>query len=255
MKKTVAFHYISLFILVSLLALTGCTKRRPELKDVTAWAPNSTETVTLPTAAVPTPLPTIAEKDANAQPQPTRVAVPTSPPTLPPIFPTATPWPETETHIYIVQAGDTLSTIAQKEGTTVALLKQLNGLPDDQIIVGQSLRVPGKATAHPTQQPQGKYREYQVRSGDTLTSIAAQFGTTTNTIIRLNGINDPNSLYVGQTLKLPPLPPSTYVVKAGDTLSSIAAHFGVTVAALMATNHLQNPDMLYVGQNLTIPGK
>jgi len=255
MKKRIVLPYISLFVMILLLALTGCTKRRPELKDVTAWAPSGTETVTLPTVVVPTPLPTVAEENANTQPQPTRVAVPTTPPTLPPTFPTATPWPESETHIYLVQAGDTLSIIAQKEGTTVALLKQLNGLTSDQITVGQSLRVPGKANAQATAQPAGQYRTYKVQSGDTLTSIAAQFGTTTNTIIQLNDIRDPNSLYVGQVLKLPPLPPSNYVVKAGDTLSSIAAHYGVTVDAIMAANHLQDPNMLYVGQNLTIPEK
>jgi LysM repeat protein len=44
---------------------------------------------------------------------------------------------------------------------------------------------------------------YKVKSGDTLSAIAARFGTTTRVLVRLNGITDPSRLKVGQILKLP----------------------------------------------------
>lgn len=44
---------------------------------------------------------------------------------------------------------------------------------------------------------------YRVKSGDTLSAIAARFGTTTRVLVRLNGIADPSKLRVGQVLKLP----------------------------------------------------
>ena len=44
---------------------------------------------------------------------------------------------------------------------------------------------------------------YKVKSGDTLSAIAARFGTTTRVLIRLNGITDPSRLKIGQILKLP----------------------------------------------------
>jgi LysM repeat protein len=52
-------------------------------------------------------------------------------------------------------------------------------------------------------QPATSGATYKVKSGDTLSAIAARFGTTTRTLIRLNSITDPSKLKVGQVLKLP----------------------------------------------------
>ncbi len=247
------FYNLLLLGTLMLLLAAGCTKRRPDLKDVTAWAPTSVNAQVLPTPAVPTPVPTVGTKNVAQPATPTPVPPPPPAPTLPVQFPSPTPLVTGETHIYIVQTGDTLSSIALKAGTSVEVIKQLNGLFNDNIIAGQKLRLPGKAlvsTATPT-----KYQEYTVQTGDTLTTLAAQFGTTVDEIMRLNQLTDPNSLYVGQKLLLPPLPPATYVVKEGDTLSSIAAKFGVTPQAIIAANHIANPNMLHVGQKLFIPGQ
>lgn len=56
---------------------------------------------------------------------------------------------------------------------------------------------------------------YTVRSGDNLTSIAARFGTTVAELCRLNGITNPNLIYVGQVLKLKDSAPS--VADAGSS--------------------------------------
>jgi LysM repeat protein len=44
---------------------------------------------------------------------------------------------------------------------------------------------------------------YKVKSGDTLSAIAARFGTTVRVLVQLNGITDPSRLKVGQVIKLP----------------------------------------------------
>jgi nucleoid-associated protein YgaU len=44
---------------------------------------------------------------------------------------------------------------------------------------------------------------YTVSSGDTLSNIAARFGTTVDVLCQLNGITNPNMIFVGQVLKLP----------------------------------------------------
>ena len=44
---------------------------------------------------------------------------------------------------------------------------------------------------------------YTVASGDTLSAIAARFGTTVDILCQLNGISNPNTIFVGQVLKLP----------------------------------------------------
>ena len=46
-------------------------------------------------------------------------------------------------------------------------------------------------------------RTYTVKAGDTLSGIAAKYGTSYQTLARINGIANPNVIYVGQTIKLP----------------------------------------------------
>lgn len=66
-----------------------------------------------------------------------------------------------------------------------------------------SSAVPGSASPGPTAGPVTSGATYRVKSGDTLSAIAARFGTTTRELVRLNGIADPSKLKVGQILKLP----------------------------------------------------
>jgi LysM repeat protein len=58
-------------------------------------------------------------------------------------------------------------------------------------------------TAPPTAAPPAEYRTYTVKSGDTLSKIAKQFGTTIDAIAELNGIVDKDRLSLGQVLKIP----------------------------------------------------
>lgn len=147
---------------------------------------------------------------------------------------------------YVVQAGDTLSGIAAKFGTTVANLVSLNNISDPNLIyVGQVLIISGSTS---------NYTSYTVKAGDSLSAIAARFGTTVAELVSLNNISDPNLIYVGQVLKLPSSGNSgrTYTVQAGDTLSSIAAKFGTTVANLVSLNNISNANLIYVGQVLYV---
>ncbi|HWP61977.1 MAG TPA: LysM domain-containing protein [Candidatus Binatia bacterium] len=57
------------------------------------------------------------------------------------------------------------------------------------------------APASPT--PAASVRTYRVRAGDTLSAIAARFGTTVRAIAELNGISDPSRIRVGQILRIP----------------------------------------------------
>nr|DAZ56834.1 MAG TPA: hypothetical protein [Caudoviricetes sp.] len=97
---------------------------------------------------------------------------------------------------YTVKPGDTLSGIAAKYGTTWQALQQLNGIADaNRIYPGQVLKVTGSAAA-----PAAK--TYTVRSGDTLSGIAAKYGTTWQHLQQINGIADANKIYPGQVLKV-----------------------------------------------------
>ncbi len=99
---------------------------------------------------------------------------------------------------------------------------------------------------------------YTVASGDTLSGIARRFGVDAALLARINGIQSPNLLRVGQALLLGDSsaaePWRTHVVGYGETLSGIAQVYGVAPAHLAAINGLTNRDFLALGQLLRIPG-
>ncbi len=106
----------------------------------------------------------------------------------------------------------------------------------------------------PTPQPAIFYR---IRPGDTLSGIAARFGTTAAVLAQMNGIANPNRIYAGQVIRIPagssnPVQPTYYVVRRGDTLSGIAYRFGTTYQRLMQLNGIRNPNLIYAGQRLRI---
>lgn len=124
--------------------------------------------------------------------------------------PTAEATPRT----YVVQPGDNLTSIAIRFGTTVDELMALNGLDSaDLLRAGQELTVPeppsavGTPTATPTPLPPEATR-YVVQPGDTLLSIAADYGASLQVLITVNGIEDPSRLRVGQELIIIPGTPT-----------------------------------------------
>ena len=97
---------------------------------------------------------------------------------------------------YVVRSGDTLWTLAQRYGTTVDAIKNLNGLSGSNLSVGQVLKIPSAGTGPVP------YFEYTVRSGDTLWRLAQRYGTTVDAIKSLNGLTGDN-LSIGQVLRIP----------------------------------------------------
>ncbi len=156
---------------------------------------------------------------------------------------------------YIVQPGDTLYRIARAFGVTPEAIAAANNIFNFNLIyVGQRLVIPGGTTPPP------QHVIHIVRYGDTLASIARQYGTTVAAIASANGIGNVNRIFVGQRLIIPggyPPPPQqeviTYYVQRGDRLASIARRFGTTVQAIVAYNGITNPNRIYVGQVLYIP--
>lgn len=91
-----------------------------------------------------------------------------------------------------------------------------------------------------------------VAPGDTVDSIAAQYGVSPFALIRDNELSSPSQLVVGQTIVVL-FPDVTHTVTSGETLSSIAARYGTTVNALYRNNFwLKGIPDLMLGQTLTI---
>lgn len=104
------------------------------------------------------------------------------------------------------------------------------------------------AAVVPDKQPESTH---VVQYGETLSSIAYQYGTDYQTLTALNGLTNPNLIYPGQVLKVNgSATGNVYTVQFGDNLSSIAAKLGTTYQALAALNGLANPNLIYPGQSL-----
>ena len=131
------------------------------------------------------------------------------------------PPPEPEYTVYIVQRGDYLAKISKKYNVTINSIKRLNNLKDDNIRIGQKLKLPGKLEIGEQKVPEGAFakdpkatakkpyaaytgatKEYVVKSGDTLGAIAYGNGINIRQLKELNGLTS-DSLKIGQKLKIP----------------------------------------------------
>jgi len=93
---------------------------------------------------------------------------------------------------------------------------------------------------------------YSVQSGDTVTSIAAKFNISVNTILWANNLSAYSLIRPGDTLTILPYTGVLYTVKSGDTLSRIAQLYGVDGDKISSCNDLSGG--LKSGQKIIIPG-
>lgn len=96
---------------------------------------------------------------------------------------------------------------------------------------------------------------YVVKSGDTLSSIAQQFGVPLSQIVIQNELEEDQPLVVGQNIVIT-FPNRVYTVRDGDTLQKIATDFGVSIMELLQNNpQLKGKDEIFEGQVLFIDYK
>jgi LysM repeat protein len=168
-------------------------------------------------------------------------------------------------NIHIVQPGENLFRIAMRYGTSVQAIAMANGLPNpNRIFVGQRLFIPVGGVVPPSIPPShGCNTVHIVRCGQTLSSIARMYGTSTWAIASANGLANPNFIFAGQRLFIPcggAVPfhgcsiggRFSIIVHAGDTLAGIARRYGTCVQELVKANCLANPNVIRVGQRLFI---
>jgi LysM repeat protein len=102
---------------------------------------------------------------------------------------------------HTVTSGETLWILAQRYGTTVDAIKQLNGLTSDALSIGQVLKIPSASSGGNGGGSTG-YFNHTVTSGETLWILANRYGTTVDAIKQLNGLTS-DALSIGQVLKIP----------------------------------------------------
>ncbi|MDR1395987.1 MAG: LysM peptidoglycan-binding domain-containing protein, partial [Deltaproteobacteria bacterium] len=176
------------------------------------------------------------------------------------------------TKTIVVQAGDTVSTIAERSRMTSAELRSLNNLRGDRIVQGQKLSVLDSAAPAPEAVPaaarpaRAAEALYSVVPGDTVSTIAERHGLTSARLRELNDLQG-DHIIAGQRLRVAvpdaspaPAPAARssaretgryYEVASGDTVSTIAERFDLTSNELRELNSLKN-DQIRSGQRLLV---
>lgn len=214
MRQTRTFC-AALGLLVGLALLAGCTLRAaPDVtptpseidRGMIELATQAAATTAAPLSPPPTPTMMLILPTAT----PTVALEPTA--TLEPLFtPTPTPMPTqaatgtTQEQSYTVQQGDTLYSIARRYGLGYLELASYNNIVNPNLIrVGQVLRIPA-AGAVVSQSP-ATGTTYAVQPGDNLFRIALRYNMSYLYLASYNGIANPNAIYAGQVLRIPPTP-------------------------------------------------
>lgn len=183
---------------------------------------------------------------------------------------------------YRIRTGDSLITIARRNGTTPEVLKEVNGLSGNLIRTGDHLMIPtasqtltaytqsaDRRLARTQNTPRGSTKVgHTVSNGDTLWGIARRYGVSTRSLAKWNGMAPGDTLSVGRTLvvwtgagKSVPAPSVSpvarerkvrYTVRRGDSLYQIAQRFKVSVAQIQRWNSLDVSRYLQPGQVLTV---
>jgi LysM repeat protein len=179
----------------------------------------------------------------------------------------------------VVQPGETLSEIAERNGVGLQQLMRLNGIQNPKLVqAGQRLVLPGAANTAATRSRgsrsnggsagnggAGNGGTVVVQPGETLSEIAERNGIGLQQLMRLNGIQNPAMVEAGRRLVISGGSTAvgsgvrnsrsfSYTVKEGETLSELAERYDTTVQLLLQRNRIGSPSELQAGSQLLIPG-
>ena len=197
---------------------------------------------------------------------------------------------------YTVKSGDSLSQIAYDKNVSVKDLMKWNDLDSTLIFPGNKLSLKNgsssssssnnsssSSSSNSSSNSSSSNSTYTVKSGDTLSHIAAKHSTSAKKIADLNNMSLSDIIHVGDKLKVSGTAnndsssnsssndsnsnsssnssssssseTTTYVVKSGDTLSKIASAHGTTASKIASLSGISTSDILHIGDKLTVSGK
>ena len=179
---------------------------------------------------------------------------------------------------YTVKGGDTLGSIAIKHNMSLSSLLSKNDISASKVIFpGDKIKVKGSSSSGSSSKSSQKKSSssasssYTVKSGDTLSGIAAKHGMSLSDLLKVNDISASKPIFPGAKIKVsggssasssapksnaaPKANSSTYTVKSGDTLSGIATGHNMKLAALLDLNpEYSSSSPLKIGAKLKVSG-
>jgi len=178
---------------------------------------------------------------------------------------------------YTVKSGDTLGSIAVKHNMSLSSLLSKNNISASKVIFpGDKLKINGSTPKNESKSSEkktssSKTSSYTVKSGDTLSAIAAKHDMSLSELLKINNISTSKRIYPGDKIKVsggsssssskpqttskPKTTTSTYTVKSGDTLGGIAAKHDMSLKSLLDLNpEFSASTPLKVGAKLKVSG-
>ncbi len=152
---------------------------------------------------------------------------------------------------YVVQSGDSLSRIAARHGTTVAALKEANGLKSDVIRIGQKLKIPAGASK-PASAPARASAPAPAPEPAPASAVPAPSVSTPAAEAAPAPIVAPRSAPAGALID-PAMMPFEYTVRPNETIDDIARNFAVLRSEILALNGLSEGAEVRAGQKIKIP--
>lgn len=131
----------------------------------------------------------------------------------------------------------------------------------DKFTNGILLNDTSKIPEDTTKDSEQEFEYITVKRGDSLSKIARKYNTSYQYLARINNIENPNRIKVGQRLKVPTFKDNEihdtshrlYIVKSGNTLTQIARKYDVSIQEIVELNDIANPNLIYEGEVLRIP--
>lgn len=206
-----------------------------------------------PVPATVTPVQVVTDASTGVLEVPaTSTPLPTLPPPTATPAATATPIPDRTGDIdYEIQSGDVLGTIAERFDVSLSQIRAANpGINANALSIGQTITIPptsgsssegsggsaataspsANSTPRPTSTPlvvpprtAGQVDTHTVRNGQYLSTIANAYGVSVSSIVSLNNLSSPDSIFVGQQLQIPPEGTTTTTVATPTVVAAATA--------------------------------
>src|SRR5687767_7224495 len=154
--------------------------------------------------------------------------------------------------------------LSSHDGASVVSLADEEGIDDEQYIddeaelelvspMANAVRVQPQPEEEETPSTRTRVEEYTVAEGDTLGSIARQFGLRTETLLVANGLTARSLIRPGQILRILPVDGVIYKIRSGDTITKIAKTYESDVDKILEMNGLSDGSSLATGTELVLP--